>query len=177
MNSLDPKTIDNIIEHLCKYNNVTKTAEEFNCDPMELYSIIPVWDGCCDRLYDLEDYKIYRYKLGGRQEELEEFQHICVYDYETQMRTPEKEELDLLITEYHTNKHTLYELADEYNLVIINLFRLLKEHKLIEKESDAIGYDEFYKEYIGEYEFTYNNNDIKKNLGLIQLFYNYIENN
>ena len=60
------------------------------------------------------------------------------------MRTPEKEELDMLITEYHTNKHSLYELADEYNLVIINLFRLLKEHKLIEKESDAIGYDEFY---------------------------------
>ncbi len=37
MNSLDPVTIDNIIEHLCKYNNVTKTAKEFNCDPMELY--------------------------------------------------------------------------------------------------------------------------------------------
>jgi hypothetical protein len=93
------------------------------------------------------------------------------------MRTPEKEELDMLISEYHTNKHSLYELADEYNLVIINLFRLLKEHKLIEKESDAIGYDEFYKEYIGEYEYKYNNHDIKKKLGLIQLFYNYIENN
>jgi hypothetical protein len=33
------------------------------------------------------------------------------------------------------------------------------------------------KEYIGEYEYKYNNHDIKKNLGLIQLFYNYIENN
>ncbi len=89
------------------------------------------------------------------------------------MRTPEKEELDLLITEYQTSKHSLYELADKYNLVIINLFRLLKEHKLIKKESDAIGYDSFYKEYIGEY--NYNNHDIKKNLGLIELFYNYIE--
>ncbi len=173
MNSLDSVTIDNIIEHLCKYNSVTKTAKEFNCDPIELYRKIPDLDGCCDRLYNLEDYKIYKYKLGGRQEELEEFQYS--YDYETQMRTPKKEELDLLITEYHTNKHSLYELADKYNLVIINLFRLLKEHKFIEKESDAIGYESFYKEYIGEY--NYNNHNIKKNLGLIELFYNYIENN
>ena len=166
---MDLQTIDNIIEHLCKYNNVTKTAKEFNCDPMELYRKIPDWDGCCDRLYNLEDYKIYRYKLGGRQEELEEFQYT--HDYEIQMRTPEKDELDEIFREYHSNNLSLYELGDKYNLIIINLFRLLKENKLIEKESDAIGYIIFYKEYIGEY--NYNKYNINNNLKLIKKYYKY----
>jgi hypothetical protein len=60
------------------------------------------------------------------------------------MRTPDKEELNMLISDYQSNKFTLYELADKYDLLIINLFRLLKEHKLIKKESDAIGYEKFY---------------------------------
>jgi hypothetical protein len=167
---MDLQTIDNIIEHLCKYNNITKTAEKFNYEPMELYRKIPVWDGCCDRLYNLEDYKIYRYKLGGRQEELEEFHHNP--QYEIQMRTPEKEELHKIFTEYQNNKLSLYELSDKYNLIIINLFRLLKEHKLIKKESDAIGYDIFYKEYFGE--FYYNKcNKYNTNLGLIKIYYKY----
>ena len=88
------------------------------------------------------------------------------------MRTPGQEELDGIFTEYKSGKITLYQLADKYNLVIINLFRLLCEHKLIESESDAIGYDEFYKEYIGEYE--YNKYVIKTNLGLIDMFYYYL---
>ena len=172
MNSLDPVTIDNIIEHLCKYNNVTKTAEEFNCDPNELYRKIPDWDGCCDRLYDLEDYKMYRYKLGGRQEELEEFQHS--YNYDIQMRTPDKEELNTLISDYLCEKFTLYELADKYNLLIINLFRLLQENKLIKKETDAIGYKKFYQEYLGKY--NYNEYKDIQNLKLIELFYNSMKN-
>ena len=166
---MDLQTIDNIIEHLCKYNNVTKTAKEFNCDPMELYRKIPDYDGCCDRLYNLEDYKIYRYKLGGRQEELEEFQYTD--KYEIQMRTPEKDELDKIFIEYNSNNLSLYELADKYNLIIINLFRLLKENKLIEKESDSIGYNIFYKEYIGEY--NYNKYNINNNLKLIKKYYKY----
>ena len=166
---MDLQTIDNIIENLCKYNNVTKTAKEFNCDPMELYRKIPDYDGCCDRLYNLEDYKIYRYKLGGRQEELEEFQYTDYY--EIQMRTPEKDELDKIFIEYNNNNLSLYELADKYNLIIINLFRLLKENKLIEKESDSIGYNIFYKEYIGEY--NYNKYNINNNLKLIKKYYKY----
>jgi hypothetical protein len=80
----------------------------------------------------------------------------------------------MLISDYHTNKHSLYELADKYNIIIHNLFRLLKENNLIEKESDAIGYDEFYKEYIGE--ISYNEYDIKTDLRLIELFHEYMKN-
>jgi hypothetical protein len=88
------------------------------------------------------------------------------------MRTPEKEELHKIFTEYQNNKQSLYELSDKYNLVIINLFRLLREHKLIKKESDAIGYDIFYKEYIGD--FYYNKyNKYNTNLELIKIYYKY----
>ena len=87
------------------------------------------------------------------------------------MRTPDKEELDKLFEEYKSNNISLYELADKYNLIIINLFRLLKEHKLIEKESDAIGYDKFYKEYIGEYE--YNKYIVDRELRLVDYYYYY----
>ena len=90
-------------------------------------------------------------------------------EYTKKMRTPDKEELDMMISDYRANKHSLYELADKYDLIIINLFRLLKDRKLIEKESDAIRYDEFYKEYIGEYE--YNKYKIDRNLKLIDSYY------
>ena len=88
------------------------------------------------------------------------------------MRTPDQEELDAIFTEYSSNNITLYALADKYNLVINNLFRLLKEHKFIENESDAIGYSEFYKEYISE--SIYNMYDVK-NVNLIEMYYKYVK--
>ena len=65
-----------------------------------------------------------------------------------------------------------FELADKYNLLIINLFRLLKENNFIEKECDAIGYNDFYKIYIGE--SFYNKYDIDTNLKLIDMYYKII---
>ena len=87
-------------------------------------------------------------------------------------RTPDQKELDEIFIQYSSGEMTLYELADKYNIMIFNLFRLLKENKLIEKESDAIGYDEFYIQYIGEYE--YNKYDIKTDLGLIDIFNDFV---
>jgi hypothetical protein len=43
----------------------------------------------------------------------------------------------------------MYELADKYNLTIYNLFRLLKENNLIEKETDAKQYAGFYVDFNG----------------------------
>ena len=88
------------------------------------------------------------------------------------MRTPEQNELDLIFTDYNNNLG-LYQLADKYNLLIINLFRLLKEYKLIEKESDANGYDDFYREYISE--SIYNKYDIDTDLKLIDMYYDAIK--
>jgi hypothetical protein len=128
---------------------------------------IPDWDDCNDRLYGLEDYLVYRNRLEGRCHELELLDNM----EDKKMRTPDSDELDAIFTDYKKRKHSLYELADKYDLLILNLFRLLKEGGLIKSESDANGYDEFYKEYVGEY--SYNKYYINKNLKLIDLFYKY----
>jgi hypothetical protein len=176
---IDNNLKDDIISHLSETKNLTETAKKFECEPSEIFFAVPCWDDCNDRLYKLEDYEYHNYKIYGRENELydslETFKYNDLKEYNKKMRTPEKEELDMIISEYRANKHSLYELADKYNLIIINLFRLLKERKLIEKESDAIGFDEFYKEYIGEYE--YNKYKIDRNLKLIEQYYYHISKN
>jgi hypothetical protein len=156
-----------ILEYLSECNSLTETAKKFECLPEELYYCISEWDGYNDILYRLIDYNIYRNKLQGRGHELDNPRKIN----NLMMRTPEQIELDTIFTEYTSGELSLYAIADKYNLSIINLFRLLKEHDLIEKESDAIGYNNFYKEYIGL--FCYNKYNIITNLNLIDIYYKY----
>ena len=173
---IDNNLAHDILASISKTNSLTKTAKEFNCDPSEIFYSIPCWDDCNDRLYELEDYEFYKYKIYGREnficDHIQTIQYNDLDEYNLLMRTPGQTELDKIFVEYQNLEITLYQLADKYNLLIINLFRLLCEHKLIEKESDAIGYDEFYKEYSGEFE--YNKYNIKTNLGLIDMFYYYL---
>jgi hypothetical protein len=168
--NMKKRIIDNniaieILDYLNECNNLTETARKFDCDPEELFYSIPDWDNCNERLYGVEDYSIYNNKLCGRYYELDDLKKID----NKKMRNPDKDELDSIFTDYKRRKHSLYELADKYDLLIINLFRLLKEHKFIEKESDAFGYNEFYKIYIGE--TFYNTYDIDTNLKLIDMYY------
>jgi chromosome segregation ATPase len=151
-----------ITDYLNECNSLTETARKFDCSPEELYYCIPEWDDCNERLYGLDDYNIYRNKLEGRCHELDK------YDLK-KMRTPEQAELELIFTDYKSCNLGLYQIADKYNLLITNLFRLLKEHKLIEKESDAIGYNDFYREYISE--SIYNKYYIDTDLKLIEMYY------
>ena len=136
-----------IYEHLLDNNSLETTADWYKCKPEDIYRILYGEPECYQEgLEHTKDYKFYRNKIDGRQEELD---YLCNLDYdeiieENNMRTPEQEELNMLISDYLGEKFTIYELADKYDLLIINLFRLLKEHTLIEKESDAIGYEKFY---------------------------------
>lgn len=166
---IDKNIASEILDYLSECNSLTKTAEEFRCSPEELYYCIPDWGNCNDRLYGLDDYSFYRNKLDGRYYELDDFEQIN----SQKMRTPEQDELKLIFADYSSRNFGLYQLADKYNLLITNLFRLLKEHKLIVRESDANGYDEFYKEYIGE--CFYNKYDINTNLKLSDMFYSNIK--
>ena len=187
---IDNNLADDIKSYLSETKNLTETAKKFQCDPSEIFYSVPCWvslaqracdlaqaDDCNDRLYSLDDYEYHNYKIYGRENELYDSLEKLLYndkdEYNIKMRTPDKEELDKLFEEYLSSNLTLYELADKYNLIIINLFRLLKEHKLIEKESDAIGYDKFYKEYIGEYE--YNKYIIDRELRLVDNYYYELE--
>jgi hypothetical protein len=162
---IDNNIAIDILDYLNECNNLTETARKFDCDPEELFYSIPDWDNCNDRLYRLEDYSFFNNKLCGRYCELDNLNKI---DNKI-MRTPDKDELYAIFADYKRRKHSLYELADKYDLLIINLFRLLKEHKFIEKESDSFGYNDFYKEYIGE--TFYNKYDINTDLKLIDMYY------
>jgi len=166
---IDNNIAIDILDYLNECNNLTETARKFDCDPEELFYSIPDWDNCNERLYGLEDYTIYNNKLEGRWYELDNLKYNLEKVDNKKMRTPDKDELDSIFTDYKRRKHSLYELADKYDLLIINLFRLLKEHKFIKNESDAFGYNDFYKEYIGE--SFYNKYVIDTDLKLIDLFY------
>jgi hypothetical protein len=94
---------------------------------------------------------------------------------EQKMRTPDQDIINKMIEDY--NKATdlsLYELADRYDLCINNLFRLLKENKIIEKETDAKGYGDFYRDYLGSGHVW---NGVSNELGLIKDFYNHFKFN
>jgi hypothetical protein len=158
-----------ILDHLNESNSITETAKKFDCAPEELFYSIPEWDDCNERLYGLDDYLVYKNRLEGRCHEFDNLKDNLIDN--KKMRTPDSDELVAIFTDYKKRRHSLYELADKYDLLIDNLFRLLKEGGLIKSESDAFGYNEFYKEYISE--TIYNSYNIDTDLKLIDMFYKY----
>ena len=159
-----------ILDHINRTDSLTKTANYYGLDPEWLYFKIPEWDDCNERLYGLSDYKEYEYKIEGRQCEL----YYDNLDYlDEKMRTPEPEEMELISYDYLCTSMSLYEIADKHNIVILNLFRLLKENRHIESESDIRGYTQFLKDYYGKYYNNDNCNDLK----LIEQFYILKNNN
>ena len=148
---IDKHLLIDILDFLSNSNSLEKTAEYYSYDVEELYYNIPNWDGCTDRLQELDDYKKYFYEFEGRKNELDNIKYeINVKDYNKMIRIPDQLELDKIFLDYKTGKMSLYEIADKYNLLILNLFRLLKDNNLIENETDAIGYAQFYKDYNGK---------------------------
>jgi hypothetical protein len=155
-----------ILDHVNRTDSLAKTANYYGLEPEWLYSKIPEWDDCNERLRGLADYKEYEYKIEGRQ--CEEYYYYDNLENETmqyKMRTPEPEEMELITYDYLCTSMSLYKIADKYDIIIFNLFRLLKENRHIESESDIRGYEQFLKDYYGNY---YNND---KDLKLIEEFY------
>lgn len=161
-----------ILDHINETNSLTQTANYYGLEPEWLYSKIPEWDDCNERLYGLYDYKEYQYKIEGRQRESYNYDYLDYLD--EKMRTPEPEEMELISYDYLCTSMSLYEIADKHNIVILNLFRLLKENRHIESESDTRGYTQFLKDYYGSY---YNSDNNSNNLKLIEQFYILKNNN
>ena len=59
---IDRYLATDILDHLNFTNSITKTANYYGLDPIWLYSKIPEWDDCNERLYGLSDYKEYEKK-------------------------------------------------------------------------------------------------------------------
>ena len=163
-----------VLEYFNDCSSIRKTADAFGFEIDELYYLIPHWDGCSDGLQNADDYDECKIEVLGRkiydEEKEDEFtSDELEAEKEQKMRTPDKDIINKMIEDY--NKATnlsLYELADRYDLAINNLFRLLKENKIIEKETDAKGYGDFYRYYLGS---GYAWNSVSNELGLIEDYY------
>ena len=59
---IDRYLATDILDHLNFTDSITKTANHYRLDPIWLYSKIPEWDDCNERLYGLSDYKEYEKK-------------------------------------------------------------------------------------------------------------------
>jgi hypothetical protein len=169
-----------VLEYFNDCSSIRKTADAFGFEIDELYYLIPQWDGCSDGLQGADDFDECRIDVLGRkicdQEKEDEFtKEELDAEREQKMRTPDQDIINKMIEDY--NKATdlsLYELADRYDLCINNLFRLLKENKIIEKETDAKGYGDFYRDYLGSGHVW---NGVSNELGLIKDFYNHFKFN
>jgi hypothetical protein len=139
-----------ILEFFHSCSSIRRTAWKYGMDMEEMYELIPQWDGCRDGLQSADDYDECRIEVVGRQEWDEEKEDSMTEEEKAiRDRTPDAAEMSKIIADYKDSSLTMYEIADRYNLNIYNLFRLLKENKLIEKETDAKQYAGFYVDFNG----------------------------
>ena len=176
---IDDKAIE-ILDHFRCTDSIRRTAWNYGMEMEELYHLIIEWDDCDDGLRGADDYiectiEIYGRKQYDEEHEDEFTEEQLKAEREQKMRTPEQDTINKMIEDYRdASELSLYELADRYDLWINNLFRLLKENNLIEKETDAKGYDSFYTEHVGT-DFV-SKTDKKIELGLIEEYYRKVIN-
>jgi hypothetical protein len=156
-----------ILEYFHSCSSIRQTANKYNMDMEELYESIPEWDGCRDGLQSADDYDECRLEVIGRKQ-YEDEQDYAEDEITVRRRTPKNDELDNILNDYKKGKMSLYEIADKYDLWINNLFRLLKENKFIEAETDARDYKSFYTEHDGIWSVWEQG---KSDFGLIAEFY------
>lgn len=137
-----------IVNYFNRCLNIRRTAFKFGMEMEEFYVWISDWD---DGLKSACDYDECTMEVIGRKEYDEEQEdEMDPRDLIIRNRIPSANEVvNKIISDYNGGNLSLYELADKYNLQINILFRLLKENGIIEKETDAKGYDNFYTEYCG----------------------------
>ena len=132
-----------ILEYFHRCGSIQKTARKYNMAMEELYDMIPEWDGCGDGLQEADDYDECYKEIHGRRHWDEE------RDVIKRTLVDSADELDEIVKEYKSSNMSLYEIADSHDLDITYFFKLLKELRLINKETDAKGYANFYVEYLG----------------------------
>ena len=168
---IDMRNQENAVEILeCFHDcsSIRRTAWKFGIDMEELFELIPEWDGCRDGLQSADDYHECRLEVVGRKEcDEEEEDDMEPEELALRNRTPESDEITKIIADYKESNLGMYELADRYELKINNLFRLLKENGVIEKETDAKCYESFYIDHLG----AGSEWDGKSEFGLIAAFY------
>jgi hypothetical protein len=157
-----------ILSYFNRFSNIKKTANRYRISIEDLYEMIPEWDGNTDGLKSADDYDECRIYIIGRKKWDEEHDpEPDQYELDSRKRTPIREEINKILAEYNSGNYYLYEIADNHDIWINNLFRLLKEYGAILDETCAKGYDVFYMQHLGSKSIW----DGKTSLNLIEQFY------
>jgi hypothetical protein len=151
INARNDENAVEILDYFHTVHSIRRTALAYGIEMEELYELIPQWEDCRDGLRSADDYKECRIEIIGRREyDEEEEEDMTREQREFRERALDEEDINAIIIDYKESTDlTLYELADRYELKINYLFRLLKENKVIDKETDAKGYASFYQEHMG----------------------------
>jgi hypothetical protein len=164
LDARNEENAEKILDHFYAVNSIRQTAWQYGMEMDKLYELIPQWCGCYDRLHMANDFEECRIEVIGRREYDEEKEaDLDSEDFENRNRKPTADETNKILSDYEDGHMSLYKLADKYDLQINNLFIILKENKVIEKETDVKNYAIFYREYFGVgYEW-----DGKSDIGLL----------
>jgi hypothetical protein len=153
---------EQILEYFNCCRNIRKTAWKYGMEIEELYELIPQWDGRYEGLHAADDFEECRIIVIGRQECDKE---LDPEDLEFRTRHLDADEIYKIIRDYKDSIFSLYQVADRHNLKIDHLFQTLKNNGIIEKETDAKDYANFYKEHLGAREEW----DGKSEIGLLKV--------
>ena len=144
INKRDEEEDFKIWQHFNMCNSIRKTAQKHDISIDELFELIEELDGDSKNLKGASDYEECSKELFGRWEWDEEHyvDKRCLDDLDA-------DEIDEIVNEYKSGEMHLYEIADCHDLWIYDFFKLLRNCKLIVKETDAKKYSAFYKQYFG----------------------------
>lgn len=141
---------EQILEYFNCYRSIKKTAWKYGMEIEELYELIPQWDGSYKGLHVADDFEECRIEVIGRKEYDKEIEsNLDPEDLALKTRELNADEIKNIIYDYKNSELSLYDIADRHELKIDHLFKMLKDNGIIEKETDAKGYANFYKEYLG----------------------------
>ena len=151
IDAIDEDNTNEVLDYFHSCSSIRRTASAYCMEMDELYELIPQWENSREGLKAADDYKECRIEVIGRREYDEELEEDMTWaEREFRERALDKEDINAIISDYNENTNlTLYEIADRYELKINHLFKLLKENKVIEKETDTKGYASFYEEHMG----------------------------
>lgn len=141
---------EQILDYFHSVYSIRRTAWKFGMEMSDLYELIPQWEDSREGLRCAQDYKECRIEVIGRREyDEEEEKGMTKEQLEFRLRPLDEEDITNIIADYKESTLSIYELADRYELQINYLFRILKENKIIEKETDVKHYADFYEEHMG----------------------------
>ncbi len=139
-----------ILDYFHTVHSIRRTAYAYGMEMEELYELIPQWEDSREGLRSADDYIECRIEIIGRREYDEELEEdMTKEECDFRERSLDADDIRDIISDYKDSSLSMYELADRYELKINYLFKVLKENKVIDKETDAKDYASFYQEHMG----------------------------